>query len=109
MSAQRIAAVVLAVLACAPRILAAQNPPARLPAVVVRASPDYPGPRQLVGVVRDTFATPLEGVEITMPGLLRRIATRSDGSFRIEDVPPGKHTMRARKIGFHPQIKEIVV
>src|SRR6185369_5214901 len=34
---------------------------------------------------------------------------RPDGSFRFEDVKPGTYSMRARKIGFHPQAQDIVV
>ena len=50
----------------------AQNPPARLPAVVVNATPDLPGPKRVAGVVRDTTGFPVDGVEISIPELRLR-------------------------------------
>src|ERR1051325_4405295 len=48
--------------------LVAQDP-VRLPAVVTTAAP---GPRTMVGFVRDTATIPLGDVEISIPALLRR-------------------------------------
>ena len=109
MSVQRLALAALLAVAALHRDALAQNPPARLPAVVVEARPDMPGPRKIAGIVRDTFALPIEGVEFVIPELQRKVSSRPDGSFRFDDVKPGTYTMRARKIGFHPQIQDIVV
>ena len=87
----------------------AQNPPTRLPAVVISARPDMPGPRKLAGSVRDTFAIPIEGVEVSIPQLQRRLFSRPDGSFTFESIGPGTYEVRARKIGYAPQIQTVVV
>ncbi len=79
--------------------------PVRLPGVVVSAKPDPPGPKIFVGVVRDTFALPIEGVEITIPSLLKRTFSKADGTFRFEDVGRGTYSVRARKVGYGPQVR----
>jgi hypothetical protein len=106
----RLAAVVpaLAIFALAPRRVGAQQP-TRLPGVVVNAAPDLPGPRKLVGVVRDTTGIPIDSVEVSIPALQRRGVTKLDGSFIFADIKPGKYGVRARKLGYAPQIREMVV
>lgn len=83
--------------------------PARLPAVVVNAAPDLPGPRKLVGVVRDTSGVPIDSVEVSIASLQRRAFTKIDGSFLFADIKPGKYQVRARKIGYAAQTREFVV
>src|SRR4249919_451275 len=79
--------------------------PVRLPGVRVTAAPPLPGPKIFAGVVRDTETTPLEGVEIIIPDLQRRVMSKADGSFRFTDMPKGNFQMRARKIGYAPQVR----
>jgi hypothetical protein len=86
------------------RIANAQNP-VRLPSVAVTAERTPPGPQLLVGIVRDTFGIPLEGVEISIPKLQRRVFTRDDGTFRFEAISRGGYSIRARKVGYAPQIR----
>lgn len=86
----------------------AQDPPTRLPGMVVTATP-MPGPKIMVGVVRDTAGIPIPGAEIIIPGYVRKLVTNAEGIFRFEDVPKGKHKMRARKIGYAPQVREFVL
>jgi hypothetical protein len=83
--------------------------PARLPAVVVNVAPDLPGPRKIAGVVRDTSAIALDSVEVSIVSLQRRTFSKNDGNFRFENVKPGTYEVRARKIGYAPQIKSMVV
>ena len=92
---------------CANSALAQQ--PTRLPPVVVSGVPDLPGPRKIAGIVRDTFAIPLDSVEISIVTLQRRLFSKSDGTFRFENVAPGEYEVRARRIGFAPQIRTLVV
>ena len=89
-------------------VVLAQDP-VRLPGVVVKAPIEKPGPRALAGVARDTFTTPLDSVEITIPDLKRRALTGGDGKFHFDKVAPGKYDVRARKIGYAPQIREVTV
>lgn len=83
--------------------------PTRLPGVVITAPVDKPGPRVLAGVVRDTFAVAIDSVEITIPSLQRRTHTDTAGKFRFEGLRPGEYQVRARRIGYGPQIRKIVV
>ena len=83
--------------------------PARLPAVVVNVAPDPPGARKIAGIVRDTLANPLDSVEVSIVSLKIRTYTRVDGNFRFENVKPGTYDVRARKIGFAPQVRTMVV
>lgn len=73
--------------------------------MVVTATP-MPGPKIMVGVVRDTAGNRIPGAEIIIPGYARKLYSNAEGIFRFEDVPRGKHKMRARKIGYAPQIRE---
>lgn len=88
---------------------ASAQDPARLPAVVVNAAPDLPGPRKLVGVVRDTTGVPIDSVEVSIASLERRTFTKIDGSFLFNDIKPGKYQVRARRIGYAVQTREMVV
>lgn len=81
----------------------------RLPGVVVKAKPAPPGPKLFAGLVKDTAGNPLEGVEITIPRLQKRMFTKNDGTFRIDDVKAGTYSVRARKFGYAPQVREFEV
>ena len=87
----------------------AQEPPARLPAVVINAAPNKPGARKMAGVVRDTIGFPIDGVEVTIPSSHRRTISVGNGAFQFEDIAPGKYEVRVRKFGYAPQVRTIVV
>ena len=83
--------------------------PVRLPGVKVVGIADKPGPKLLVGIVVDTSGNVIAGAEVTIPGLVKRQFTKSDGTFRFDSVGSGKYAMRARKIGYAPQVREFEV
>ena len=83
--------------------------PVRLPGVNVVATADKPGPRLLTGIVVDTGGTIIPGVEVSIPALSRRQFTKNDGTFRFDSVKNGTYKVRARKLGFAPQMHEIEV
>lgn len=89
--------------------LATAQDPVRLPEVIIKAPMEKPGARALVGVARDTFATPIDGVEITISELKRRALTNGDGTFRFDQIGEGEYRVRARKIGYAPQLRTIKV
>src|SRR5688500_7987876 len=68
-----------------------------------------PGPRTIVGFVADTADRPVDSAEVFIESLQRSTVTRADGSFRFEDVKPGKYQIGARKLGFYPQGKPVQV
>jgi hypothetical protein len=91
-----------------PRLAQAQDPPTRLPGMISTATP-LPGPKIMIGVVRDTAGNVIPGAEIIIPGYARKLYSDGEGTFRFDDVPRGKHKMRARKIGYAPQIREFTL
>lgn len=94
-----------------PRVLLAQDPPplVKIKGVNVTATPLPAGPNIMIGVVRDTAGFPVPGAEVIIPDLKLRLLSNNDGIFRFEGVRKGKHTMRARKVGFAPQIREFAL
>jgi hypothetical protein len=59
------------------------------------------GSGTLPGVVtRDTLAHTVSGAAIALPQLGRLVRTDSAGSFRFADVPPGRHAIVVRAVGF---------
>jgi hypothetical protein len=83
--------------------------PVTLPGVSVLARVEKPGPRMVTGIVVDTAGNVIPGAEVTIPGLAMRMFTKADGTFRFVNVRPGKHSMRARKLGFAPQVREFKI
>lgn len=54
------------------------------------------------GSVQDTLGHPLEGAMIEIAGLDRRATTLSSGSYRFDEIKPGKYWVIARRIGYAP-------
>jgi hypothetical protein len=54
------------------------------------------------GSIQDTLGSPLEGAMIEIAGLNRRITTPASGSYRFDDIKPGKYWIIARRIGYAP-------
>ena len=77
---------------------AAQRPVAPLPI-----------PHTLVGFVHDTLGNPVDSVLVFIPSEKRRVMTTADGKFRFDDVKPGTYDVSARRLGYLPLIKEVVV
>ena len=90
------------------RAISAQDP-VRLPSVSIKEKPTPPGPKLLVGVVKDTSNFSIDGVEITIPSLQKLTYSKGDGSFRFENIPRGTDSVRARKIGYAAQVRSFKV
>ena len=90
------------------RTAVAQDP-VKLPGVIVKAAPIPPGPRLMTGVVRDTAEFTLDGAEVSIPRLQRRAFSRADGTFGFDDIAPGRYVVRAKKLGYAPQVRTIEV
>ncbi|HUF27276.1 MAG TPA: TonB family protein [Gemmatimonadaceae bacterium] len=60
------------------------------------------GPGVLTGTVVDTSGLPISGAAITLAG--ERVSALSDagGTFRIQRLGVGRHTVQVRRIGFRP-------
>lgn len=63
----------------------------------------------LVGRVIDSTAeAPLSGATVTVAGLSLGTATENDGTYRIEAIPAGQHTVRFSFVGYVPLDTTIV-
>jgi hypothetical protein len=83
----------------APHGLAVEEAPGGSLVVVPARGPRPPA--TISGVVRSRHAlSPLPGVSVRVIGTRLESVTGSDGRFEIEDVPPGNHTVEARRSGF---------
>ena len=54
------------------------------------------------GAVQDTLGQPLEGAQIEILGLKLAATTPGAGSYRIDDIKPGKYWVAVRRIGYAP-------
>jgi hypothetical protein len=66
-------------------------------------------PRTIVGVVSDTAGNPIDSAEVTIASLRRRTTAGADGAFRFDKIDPGTYQVSARRFGFAPQMRRVVV
>ena len=86
-------AVAVALALCAAPVARAQRAVAPEPALGAFIS----------GVVLDaTSGLPVPFAVVSVPALDRSVLSRMNGTFRIDSLPAGTHTLRARQIGFIP-------
>ena len=62
------------------------------------------GTSMVLGVVRDTAGRPLAGVHVSAVGTRYAVYTNGDGRFALPPVPAGAQMVRARRIGYSPEI-----
>jgi Carboxypeptidase regulatory-like domain len=83
---------------------------ARTSASAQQPAPPRPaGPRTIVGIVADTTGIPLDSVELLISSVRRRAMSGPDGTFRFDDLKPGKYQIAARRLGFYPQVHDVTV
>jgi outer membrane receptor protein involved in Fe transport len=63
----------------------------------------------LRGRVADTTGTPLAAAQVTLVELSRAAVTDSRGAFVFADVPPGRYTLVARRIGYAAVSRRVTV
>lgn len=54
----------------------------------------------LAGRVSSDSASPLADAEVLLPDLLRSAMSEADGAFRVGNIPPGRHRVTVRKVGY---------
>jgi len=52
------------------------------------------------GRVADSFNTPVADVQVTLVELSRRATTDKTGDFLFSDLPAGRYTLVARRVGY---------
>lgn len=99
--------VVVALALLAPGVLGAQQPgdAAERRVIELRSG----GPGTIVGIVVDTSGMPIENVDIVIPALSRGTRTDGDGTFRLAELDSGTYVLQARRIGFRPLARRVVV
>jgi len=75
-----------------------------LAAGIARAqNPKTPKPNPVMrGAVQDTLGRGLEGAQVEILGLKLVTTTPSSGSFRFDNIRPGKYWVAVRRIGYAP-------
>jgi hypothetical protein len=71
-----------------------------------------PRGRTLAGVVTDTSRTPIPSVEIGLllgREIVRTTRTDSAGRFQLTDLPRGKTSIVARRLGFQPRVYTVQI
>jgi hypothetical protein len=75
-----------------------------LVAMLLVCSPAVGRPQGYVGaiegVVRDSAGSPIPGVAIALENMIYRGQTDEQGHYRIENVPPGTVSLKARRLGY---------
>jgi len=56
----------------------------------------------LRGAIQDASGRGLPGAQVEIIGLARVVTTGADGSYRLDDITPGKYWVVARRIGYAP-------
>ena len=81
-----------------------------IPLLVAAALAALPGTADTVqGRVTDTTGAPLPAVAVSITELDRRTLTDASGAFAFAQVPAGRYTLVARRLGFAPQTVSVTV
>jgi len=71
------------------------------------------GTAQIHGTVRDTSGAAVAGAAVkatqTDTGIARAVATETDGSFALPDLPLGPYKLEVNKEGFSPEVQTGIV
>jgi hypothetical protein len=69
-----------------------------------------PAPRAVVvGTVRDSAGAPVAGASVDLDRAERWLPVAADGAFRLADVAPGEHAVRARAVGYAESTARVLV
>ena len=63
----------------------------------------------LRGWVVDSAGQPIIGAQVQIVGTSHRAAIGENGAFRLEGLPPGRHTLLTRAIGFRPDQRTVTI
>ena len=72
-------------------------------AALVLGSSTLSAQGRLSGVVRDTLGKPVAGVEVSLQGIPRPVATSQKGEFEFRGLKAGTVTVSVRRLGYAPQ------
>lgn len=61
------------------------------------------------GTVTDSDGNPLPGVNVAFPNLGEGTSTKTNGKYRIENLPPGNHSITFSFVGYNSKTQEITL
>lgn len=61
----------------------------------------------LRGRVTDAQGNPIEGAEVLLPEMGRKVSTNGDGRFVVAGVPGGQITVALRRLGYAPLVRQV--
>jgi iron complex outermembrane receptor protein/hemoglobin/transferrin/lactoferrin receptor protein len=61
------------------------------------------------GIVTNTDGNPMPGVNVAFPDLGKGTSTVADGSYRIEELPSGDHTIVFSFVGYNSQTRQLTL
>ena len=67
------------------------------------------GPHTIIGFVADTLAAPLDSVEVFIASLKLHATASAQGMFRFDQLKTGSYEISARRFGYFPQVRDVVV
>jgi len=73
------------------------------------AAPAQTATAGLRGWVVDTAGQPVAGAQLQIVGTAFRANVLPDGSFRLDRLPPGRHILLTRAIGFRPDQRSVLI
>jgi hypothetical protein len=93
----------------APFVLVALLPAAAAAQQRIDSAASKPPGRTIVGIITDSSDRAIDSAEVFIPALKRKTEADRTGAFRFRDVKPGKYAVAARRLGYYPQTREVVV
>ena len=77
--------------------------------MVPAVAPTQAPPGSIAGQVTDASSKAVAGAAVQVAGTAIGTRTREDGSFRLDNVPPGSYLLRVRLLGFAPESTRVTV
>lgn len=78
-----------------------------LTALLLSPTQAQPNRGTVTGTVTDEEGAPLPGVQVADPSLQRGTTTDSEGTYTLDGLPTGTHTLEFRFVGYQTAVREV--
>jgi iron complex outermembrane receptor protein/hemoglobin/transferrin/lactoferrin receptor protein len=72
-------------------------------------APAQPDRGSVTGTVTTADGTPIPGVQVVDPALQRGTTTDAEGTYRIDRLPTGEHTIEFRYVGYQTAVRTVTL